>query len=116
MNHEAYSPAEVSEALRASGGLVTDAADALGCSRPTIYAYLKKYPEVAQAKEDSEEKNLDIAESKLMEAVKNREAWAICFFLKCKGKKRGYSEKGEYEADLEEYTITFSKNGKQKNN
>ena len=37
--------------------------------------------------------HLDIAEDSLIKAVKGGEAWAVCFYLKCKGKARGYIER-----------------------
>jgi len=33
-----------------------------------------------------------MAENKLLDAVEKRQAWAVCFYLKCQGKKRGYIE------------------------
>ena len=40
---------------------------------------------------------LDLAESKLLENIENNENTAIIFYLKTKGKKRGYIEKQEVE-------------------
>jgi len=44
---------------------------------------------------------LDNAESVLYKAVLNGEAWAVCFFLKCQGKSRGYIERQETVAKEE---------------
>lgn len=38
-------------------------------------------------------RQLDLAESQLKVAVSKGEAWAICFTLKTKGRKRGYVER-----------------------
>lgn len=83
-------------AIQANGGFVTDIAAALGVSRKTIWAWRKKYKRVEEAFADVELSKLDLGESKLMEAVKKGEPWAICFFLKCKAKHRGYVERREF--------------------
>lgn len=83
------------EAIQIKSGLVSDIADALGVHRVTVWEWRKKHKVIDEAFADVEESRLDLAESKLMEAVKKGEAWAICFFLKCKGKSRGYVERQE---------------------
>ena len=40
---------------------------------------------------------IDLAESKLMENIEDNDNTSIIFFLKTKGKKRGYIEKQEVE-------------------
>ena len=44
---------------------------------------------------EATEQALDIAEESLITAVKAGEAWAVCFLLKTRGKKRGYTERQE---------------------
>jgi len=88
---------EIEAALRASGGFVSYAAIMLGISERTIYNKLEKHPELKLAKASIEESHLDLAESKLIEKVKAGELGAICFYLKCKGKGRGYIEKQQVE-------------------
>ena len=74
--------------------MIAPAARALGCSRDTIRSYLEEYTEVAQAKLDQREAVTDMAENALYEAI-DREAWAVCFYLKCMAKDRGYVERAE---------------------
>jgi transposase-like protein len=83
------------KALEESKGLIAPAARALGCSRDTIRKYLDEYGEVAQAKLDQREAVTDMAENSLYEAIRRGEAWAVCFYLKCQGKSRGYVERAE---------------------
>ena len=129
MNYQKHTPAEVIEALRNAAGYVTVAAQKLNCDWTTVWRYMKRYPEVQRAYENIQEEYLDLSESKLIEAIKNGEAWAICFYLKCKGKKRGYIERARedeetpkqktiYQAEVSEYghietteIIPRSKNG-----
>jgi hypothetical protein len=83
------------KALEESRGLIAPAARALGCSRDTIRTYLEEYTAVAQAKLDQHEAVKDMAENALYAAILRGEAWAICFYLKCMAKDRGYVERAE---------------------
>jgi hypothetical protein len=90
-----YTQEEMIEALEESKGLIAPAARALGCSRDTIRSYLEEYTAVAQAKLDQREAVTDMAENSLYEAIRRGEAWAVCFYLKCIAKDRGYVERAE---------------------
>jgi transposase-like protein len=90
-----YTKQQVVDALAESMGMISPAARKLGCSRNTVSSYMKEYPEIAEAIEDANEEVNDIAELKLLDAIKRGEAWAICFRLKTKAKHRGYSERAE---------------------
>jgi transposase-like protein len=90
-----YSQEQMIKALEESRGLIAPAARALGCSRDTIRSYLEQYTAVAQAKLDQREAVTDMAENSLYEAIRRGEAWAVCFYLKCMAKDRGYVERAE---------------------
>ena len=90
-----FSPEQMVRALEESKGLIAPAARALGCSRDTIRKYLDEYGEVAQAMLDQREAVTDMAENSLYEAIRRGEAWAVCFYLKCMAKDRGYVERAE---------------------
>lgn len=97
MPKEHYTAEMVADAIRAAGGLVTVAADRLGCTPKTVRRYIATYPTVKEAWEDASDRILDFGESKLIEQVKKGEGWAVCFLLKTKGRKRGYVERYEHE-------------------
>ena len=90
-----FTPEDIIGALEQSRGLIAPAARALGCSRATIRSYIDEYAEVAQAKLDQREAVPDMAENSLYEAIRRGEAWAVCFYLKCVAKDRGYVERAE---------------------
>ena len=90
-----FTPEDIIGALEQSRGLIAPAARALGCSRATIRSYIDEYAEVAQAKLDQREAVTDMAENSLYEAIRRGEAWAVCFYLKCLAKDRGYVERAE---------------------
>jgi hypothetical protein len=90
-----YTAEQMIDALAKSMGMISPAARKLGCSRDTIRRYLAENAEIKQVIEDADEEVNDIAELKLLDAIKRGEAWAICFRLKTKAKHRGYIEKAE---------------------
>lgn len=62
----------------------------LECTPRAIYLQMEENPIVKEAKEMAEEKILDVAESKLHEAVDKGDRWGVHFVLSTKGRKRGY--------------------------
>jgi hypothetical protein len=95
MKTEAQKKAMI-EALNKSLGVVTNACKAVGISRETHYRWLKEDLEYAQQVRDVEGVTLDFAESKLHEQIFNGNVASIIFFLKTKGKGRGYVERQEF--------------------
>ena len=87
-----HTDTEIINALAKARGFVSQAAELLGMSRRRIYERVQAREALRLALEDIREGNLDMAESKLLEAVEKKQAWAVCFYLKCQGKKRGYIE------------------------
>lgn len=85
------------DALQKNGGNVKAATEAVGIHRCTHYDWLENDADYKQAVEDIAEGCLDIAENVLQTAIKNGDMTATIFYLKTKGKKRGYNEKIEYE-------------------
>jgi len=96
-DHEHFTIEEIETALRASGGFLSGASKKLGCCYQTIINYAKKHPELQAIRDEIDEAQLDFSESKLLAQIKDGNITAIIFHLKCKGKKRGYIEKYEYE-------------------
>lgn len=91
-----YSAKKVAEAIVASHGILAQAATMLGCTRQTVYSYIKKYPTVKAAHEEAREVMLDTTEGKLYEAVTGGNLGAIIFTLKTIGAHRGFVERREY--------------------
>jgi Bacterial regulatory protein, Fis family len=88
-----YSLSTVIEALRKHHGLLTLAADALGCSRQTLYSYVARYPVVAGVLMEERERFVDLAEQGLYDHLRDRSPWAIALVLKTLGRRRGYEDK-----------------------
>lgn len=92
---------QIAAALKESRGFVSVAARTLGITRQTIYNRLKGSELLRAAREDAQELTKDIAELKLLEAINARESWAVCFYLKCQAKERGYVERSEVKSSVE---------------
>lgn len=87
---------EIVEAVTQAKGLVSVAARSLGISRRTIYNRRKKSRAIREAIEEAREYTSDVAENELFRAIQRGEAWAVCFYLKCQAKNRGYTERQEH--------------------
>lgn len=85
------------EALERSLGIVTTACNAVGVGRTTHYQWMKDDPDYKQAVKDIDNRTLDFAESHLHKLIKEGNPAATIFFLKTKGKARGYVERQEIE-------------------
>lgn len=85
------------EALEKSLGIVTTACKVVGINRGTFYKYMNEDEKFRQAVKDIENISLDFAESKLLEQIKANNTAATIFYLKTKGKNRGYIEKQQIE-------------------
>ena len=83
------------EALEKSLGVVTTAAKSSGVSRSSHYQWMKEDEQYKAAVEDIENIALDFAESQLHKQIQNGEVASTLFYLKTKGKKRGYVERTE---------------------
>ena len=96
-NQPKFTVAKIEEALRRAGGIRSAAAQMLECSPGTIRNYIDRHPELAKAEAEILDVNLDLAESKLLKAIESGNMTAIIFYLKCKGKDRGYTERAQIE-------------------
>jgi hypothetical protein len=90
-----FLPHEVIAAIHAEGGMLVQAARRLGCSPMALHKQVRRSPEVRQALWGARERTTDIAETKLFEAVRRGEPWAVQFYLTCQGRDRGYRKRGD---------------------
>ena len=86
---------KIAEALRASGGFLSAAGKMLGITGRGVGYRVNRSEYLQQVVSESKSKNLDIAESALIKLIKSGNIAAICFYLKCQGKHRGYVERSE---------------------
>ena len=94
-NRKRHTKKAILEALEKSLGVVTVACTKLGIHRSTFYRYYNEDEEFRKAADDMLEVSLDFAESQLFDQMRNGSSASTIFYLKTKGKKRGYVEKSE---------------------
>jgi len=101
--------AKIIKVFEANHGSLKDTATALNITRQTLFMWKEKDPELKEAMQQSLEGLVDEAESSLRLLIKGipkvskdgiligweskPDVAAVIFFLKCKGKNRGYVEK-----------------------
>ena len=85
------------KALESSLGVVTVACKSADVPRSTYYKWLNEDEKFAEAVKDIENIALDFGESQLHKQIGDGSTSATIFFLKTKGKRRGYIEKSELD-------------------
>lgn len=90
-------PSRIANALQTANGNISVAAKIIGVSRNVIYQHIKKSGELQQILTDSREAIVDYAENALLQAVAEKQGWAVCFTLKTLGRSRGYIEQVEQQ-------------------
>ena len=83
------------KALEKSLGVVTVACRKTEIPRSTFYKWMNEDEEFASNVQEIENIALDFAESKLHDQIGGGNTSATIFYLKTKGKKRGYIERQE---------------------
>ena len=83
------------KSLEKSLGVVTTACKNVGVHRSTFYEWYNKDEEFRKQVDDINNVTLDFAETKLFKQIEDGNTAATIFYLKTKGKKRGYVERQE---------------------
>lgn len=98
-------------ALKKTLGVITPAAEMICVKRSTIYRWREMYPEFDEACKEITEVSVDFVETKMFQKIdradKGSESLMI-FYLKCKGKHRGYVEKQQLDVNAEVKGVTIN--------
>jgi len=97
VNKTVHTKKRVIEALEKSLGVITTACKIAEVSRTQFYNWLKDDEDFAKKVQEIENVTLDFVESQLHKQIKENSTAATIFFLKTKGKKRGYIERQEID-------------------
>ena len=84
---------QVATALRATRGVVSEAAAICGISRRRVHALIQKHPELRAICDDERERLVDVAESRMLDLMEAGEFKAVAFVLRCFGKQRGWVDR-----------------------
>ena len=87
------------EALEKSLGIVTTACKKVGCNRSTFYKYYNTDQKFRDQVDELQNLTLDVVESELHKQIKEGNTTATIFYLKTKGKKRGFVERQEIQME-----------------
>lgn len=83
------------EALRLNLGNITEACKAAGVARCSFYDWRDSDQAFASAVDEIAEEQIDLVEGALLGRIKGGDTTAMIFYLKTKGRGRGFSERLE---------------------
>ena len=95
MNKTEHHKKAMIDALEKSLGIVTTACKNVGIGRTTFYEWMKDDKQFEKEVNEIQNIALDFAESQLHKQIGDASTAATIFYLKTKGKKRGYIERQE---------------------
>lgn len=85
------------ESLRNNLGNITLSCEEVGLNRSAYYSLMERNAEFKAEVEEIQNICLDVVENALFRNVRAGDTTAIIFYLKTKGRKRGYSERTEID-------------------
>lgn len=97
----------VVDVYKRKGCNISATCDALKISRQTFYNWLENVPKIKDGIEEADESLIDFAETKLIEKINNGDTSCIQFYLRTKGRKRGYITQTEV-APTNSFAITVA--------
>jgi hypothetical protein len=115
MKHDTKKNKEkVLEALKETLGIVTPACEKVGISRMTFYKWCREDEDFKMRVNEIDDIQGDFVENKLLEKIKSGSEKSIMFYMKYKGKKRGYTDSLDITSDgksITEIKLIEVKNG-----
>ncbi len=97
------------QVYREKGCNISATCDAVNISRTAFYKAKKEHPSFAEGIDEVNESLIDYAESMLMSNIKDGKETSIIFYLKTKGKERGYVERVEQEVTVNPFLELMKK-------
>lgn len=98
------------EAMTKSLGIVTQACTSVKLDRATYYDYYNNDPVFKKAIDDIQNVALDFVEGQLFKQINKGEVSSTIFYLKTKGKSRGFVERSEVEvAEVKSFKVGFGR-------
>ena len=98
---KSFTPDEVMNALIMTRGLVSYAAKHLGVGYRKLRTYLDENEKMKQIINDVQEITTDYVESKLFNLIDREQEKSVHFYMRARGKSRGYSV--QHEDDMEKF-------------
>ena len=92
--------------LKEAHGIVSVTCSKNNINRKTFYEWVKTDPKFKNAVDEINETTIDIVEGYLLSLIRDKNPTAIIFYLKTRGRHRGYNEKIDISTHLQP-KITF---------
>lgn len=89
------------EAIKGSGGIMSTIARKLGVTWHTADSWIRESEELMEALKDEKETILDMAESTLLNKIKEGDEQSAKWYLSKKGKQRGYGDSVAIEGGIQ---------------
>jgi len=89
-------------ALERHLGIVSPACKEVNITRKMFYEYMKKDEDFKKAVEDIQEVQLDFVEHKLLKNIESGDIASTIFFMKTRGRKRGYGQHVESSITIDQ--------------
>ena len=93
--------------LHNNHGHISEACKSASVPRRTYYNWLEADIKFKEQVEHTQEALIDHVESRLMQKINDLDTTSIIFFLKCKAKHRGYTERTELQLSTPIEDIDF---------
>lgn len=87
-------------ALEKNLGIVTPACKEVGISRNVFYQWYRNDEDFKKAVDDINDVTLDFAENQLLKKIKEGSERSILFYMRYKGRKRGYTDELNINANI----------------
>ena len=98
----------IASELRRYKGAVSSAAKSLGIAKKTLEKYIMKSKVLKDIVCEITETEIDFVEGKLHELIDSKNLPAILFYLKCKGRDRGWIEKNDLSVEVKPITFKYN--------
>jgi len=99
--------AKMVEALKKCHGIVTDAAKMIDIAPKSHYRWLKDDPKYKSECAEASEQAIDFVEGELYSLIAEHNPAAIIFYMKTKGRNRGYIEKQIIDTTIHDKRINI---------
>ncbi len=97
---------ELLTAIQNNEGSVVEIATKFGITPRGLRKRIQENPDLKEAQLEARERLVDIAQSKLGDAVRRGDAWAVKFTLETWGKSRGFTKQIQVDSNTENEIVT----------
>ena len=98
-NRPQYTAQQFIDAIADSAGIISTISRRVGCAWHTAQKYILNYPTIKAVYDDECEKVLDLAETVVLQSLKDKDTQMAKWYLSVKGRERGYQKSEHIDLD-----------------